>query len=113
LGDGTNFGQFVCAEEIGFSEESEDGEERLCGADLVFEKFERVGESMAGGPTEGAESEGVEKSLHLVTDAGGAVLQVFVVEAHAGIDPDAADSGGRGEINLALKVFAEGFGVIG
>ena len=46
-----------------------------------MEKFESVGEGVADGPTEGTEAESVKKGFGLVSDTGGTVLEVAVVEA--------------------------------
>ena len=101
------------AEEVGFTEEGKDGEEGLGGADLVAEEFKGVGQGLADGPAEGAEAEGMEEGFGLVADAIGAVLEVAVVEAETGIDPKGGDAGGGGAVDLPLKVFPQGGGVVG
>ena len=87
-GDGTDFGDFVGSKKIGFPKNGKDGEEGLCRADLVLKQLECMGEGMTDGPTEGAEPERVEKGFGLVSDSGGAVLKIFIVEAESRIDPD-------------------------
>ncbi len=71
----------MSAKEVGFSEQSEDGKEGFGGANLILEKLKGVGEGLADGPTQGAKAEGVQECFRLVANAGGAVLEIFVVEA--------------------------------
>ena len=95
------------SEKVGATECGEDGEERFGGPDFVLEAFESVGQGVAGGPTEGAETEGVEKDAHLVADASGGVLKIAVVEAEAGVDPQSGDAIGQGDLDLAREVFGQ------
>jgi hypothetical protein len=63
-----------------------------------------VGEGVADGPTEGAKAKRVEKSFGLVSDSGGAVLEIFIVKAHPWIDPDGVDPCIDGTVDFATKV---------
>jgi hypothetical protein len=94
----------VCAEEIGFSKEGQNGKKGLCGADLILEKFESMRECVAYGPTECAEAKCVEKGFGLVSDSGSAVLEIFVVEAEARVDPDGVYTCLKSSIDLAAEV---------
>ncbi len=99
-------GDFVGAEEVGFAEGGEDGEESFGVADFVAKIFEGVRQRVADRVAEGAEAEGVEEGFDLVLDADGAVLEVAVVEAEAGIDEDFFDAEVAGHFDLAFEVGA-------
>jgi hypothetical protein len=71
----------VGPKEIGFSKNRENGKEGLCGADLVLEKLECMGEGVTDRPAKGAKAKGVEEGFSLIADAGGAVLKVAVIKA--------------------------------
>ena len=103
----------MSAKEVGFSEQSEDGKEGFGGANLILEKLKGVGEGLADGPTQSAKAEGVQECFRLVANAGGAVLEIFVVEAQAWVDPDGVHPGVDRTIDLATKVVEQGSGMVG
>lgn len=96
------------AEEIGFAERGEDREVRFRAADFVAEIFEGVRKGVAHRIAKRAEAEGVEESFHLVLDAHGAVLEVAVVKAQAGVDEDFFDAEVAGHFDLAFEVGTHG-----
>ena len=100
------------SKKIGFPKNGKDGEEGLCRADLVLKQLECMGEGMTDGPTEGAEPERVEKGFGLVSDSGGAVLKIFIVEAESRIDPDGVNPCMDSTVDFAAKVVEQGGGVI-
>ena len=55
---------------------------------LPHQVLKRMRQRMANGKSEGAQPEGVQKGLHLMSNALRAILQVPVVETHSRIDKD-------------------------
>ena len=88
------------AEQVGFAEGGEDGEEGFGATDFFLEKFEGMREGVADGETEVAQAKGVEKNVHLMPHAHRAVLEIAVVKAEAGIEDDPFDAVALGELNL-------------
>ena len=78
-----------------------------------MEKFESMRKSVTDGPTEGAEAEGVEKGFGLISDSGSAVLEIFVVKAQSGIDPDGVDTCLDSTIDFAAEVVEQSSRMIG
>ena len=68
------------AEEVGFAEGGEDGEEGFGGADFLAEELEGVWEGVADGEAKRAKAEGVEEDTLLMPDAGTRVGEIAVVE---------------------------------
>src|ERR1044071_9555131 len=77
---------FMCAEQIRFAQRGENGEERLGATDFVAEKFKRMGQGMANWKSKCSQSERVQKNVHLMAHANGAVLQIAVVKTKTGIE---------------------------
>lgn len=102
----------MSTKEIGFTKESEHGKKGFGGANFVLKKLESVGKGVADGPAESTQAERVEKSFGLIANAGGAVLEVAVIKAEAGIDPDGVNAGLKGAIDLAAKIIEESGGVV-
>ena len=59
LQDSAHAGHFVGAEEVGFAESGQDGEERLGATDFLAEIVEGMGQGVADGAAEGAQAESV------------------------------------------------------
>ncbi|KRP33037.1 MAG: hypothetical protein ABS32_01565 [Verrucomicrobia subdivision 6 bacterium BACL9 MAG-120820-bin42] len=98
--------------EVGFPEQSEDGEERFGGANLILEKLKGVRKGLANGPPQRAKTKGVQECFRLVSNAGGAVLEILVVEPEARVDPDGVHPGVDRTVDLAAKVVKKGGGMV-
>ncbi|MEY2599816.1 MAG: hypothetical protein RLZZ142_2075 [Verrucomicrobiota bacterium] len=106
------FRDLVGTQEVGACEQGEHSEKGFCGADFLLEKLEGVGEGLADRPAEGAETECVEEGLDLIAHALCAVGEVLVVEAEAGIDPEAFDPAVHGALDFPFEVAEQDAGVI-
>ena len=100
---------FVGAKQIGFAQRGQHGEERLGTTDFVAEKFKGVGQGMADRKTQRAQPERIQKYVHLVPHPDGAVLQIAVVKAQAGIEQDFLHAVALRDFNLARKILAHPF----
>src|SRR5882672_3277267 len=86
--DGFDARDFVGAEQIGFAERRQHGEERLGGADFFTEVLEGMGQGVADWKTQCAEPEGVQEHGQLMPHAHSAVLKVAIVKAETRIEKD-------------------------
>lgn len=113
LQDGADAGDFVGAEEVGLAEGGENGEEGFGATDFLAKELEGVGQGVADGKTKGAKAKGVEEDLHLMADAGGAVLEIAVVEAEAGVEEKFGGAASLGAFDKAGEMVAHGGNDIG
>ena len=65
---------FVGAEEVGFAEGGENGEERLGTADFLAKIFKGVRQRVADGKAEVTQAKRVQKRRHLMAHTNGTVL---------------------------------------
>ena len=75
---------FVRAEQIRFAQRSEHGEEGLGTTDFLSEILESMGQGVADGKAERAQSKGVQENRHLMLHAYSAVLKVAVIKSKIG-----------------------------
>src|SRR5208282_1712374 len=104
---------FVGAEQVGFAQRGEYGKERLGAADFVAEKFKGVGQGVADWKTERPQPERVQENVHLVPHADGAVLQVAVVKAEAGVQDNSLHAAALRNFDLSRKILAHHFNRVG
>src|SRR5208282_413542 len=97
------------AEQVGFAQRGEYGKERLGAADFVAEKFKGVGQGVADWKTERPQPERVQENVHLVPNADGAVLQVAVVKAEAGVQENFLHAVTLRDFDLSRKILAHHF----
>src|SRR6185369_571422 len=79
------------------------GKKGLRATDFFTEEFECVRQGMADRIPERAQAESIQEHTHLMPHPNGAVLQVAVIKAEAGVDEDLLHAMPRGEFDLALE----------
>src|SRR5437762_951422 len=96
----------MCPEKIGLPESCQHGEERFGAAHFFPEILKGMRQSMANREPQYPQAEGIEENGDLVAHPQGAVLQVAVIEAQAGIKQDFFYAITSGHFDLAREIVA-------
>src|SRR5436190_4118485 len=96
-------GNFMRAEQIGFTQRSQHRKKGFRASHFFAEVFERVRQCMADRKTERPQPERIEKNLHLMAHALGAVLQVAIVKPQPRIEENSFHTIPVGQLDLAAK----------
>src|SRR5262245_28434984 len=77
---------FMRPKQVRPSECGQHGKKRFGTTHVLAEELKRMGQGMARGPAQLAQSKRVEEYVNLMPDSPGAVLEVSIVKAQARID---------------------------
>ena len=98
----------VRAKQVGASQSRQAGEKRFRAPDFLPKKLKCVGQGVADGKTERTQSERVEKSVHLVSDPGGAVCQVSIIKPQPRVEDQFVDAESVRSLAFPCKILIQG-----